>query len=116
MDLLEFNTHSFIVKIWLEEPAERVRRAKWRGHITHVPSGDRRYLKSLWEILAFIAPYMVAMGVKVNILWRAQEWLAQRRRKRFDIPPPAEAEAHSETTRGRVDEIMDHKEGVYRGT
>jgi hypothetical protein len=80
MDLLEFNTHSFIVKIWLEEPAVDNRRATWRGHITHVPSGERRYLKNLWQIVAFVAPYLIAMGVKLNLYLRIQGWL-QRRRK-----------------------------------
>ena len=75
MDLLEFNTHSFIVKIWLEEPAEGNRRGMWRGHITHVPSGERRCLKNLDDITAFIAPYLERMGVKLDLLWRAKRWL-----------------------------------------
>jgi hypothetical protein len=55
---------SFIVKIWLEETAEEAGRATWRGHITHVPSGERRYLQRLDEIARFIAPYLQAMGVR----------------------------------------------------
>ncbi len=66
MDLVEFNTHSFIVKIWLEEPADDNRKGRWRGHITHVPGGERRYLKSLSEIVAFIVPYLVSMGVRLD--------------------------------------------------
>ena len=66
MDLVEFNTHSFIVKIWLEEPADDNRKGMWRGHITHVPGGERRYLKSLSEIVAFIVPYLVSMGVRLD--------------------------------------------------
>ena len=62
MDLYEVNTHSFIVKIWLEESAEEAGRAKWRGYITHVSSGERRYLEDLNEILLFIAPYLEQMG------------------------------------------------------
>jgi hypothetical protein len=64
MDLIEFNTHSFIVKIWLEETAEEAGEATWRGHITHVPNGERRYVQDLDEITAFIAPYLERMGVK----------------------------------------------------
>jgi hypothetical protein len=75
MDLLEFNTHSFIVKVWLEETAEEAGRAVWRGHITHVPSGERRYLKALDDITAFIAPYLEKMGVKLGLFWRARRWL-----------------------------------------
>ena len=68
--MLELNTHSFIVKIWLEEPAEGGQQAKWRGHITDVPGGERRYLKDLSEIVAFIVPYLVSMGVRLNTTQR----------------------------------------------
>jgi hypothetical protein len=47
----ESNVHSFIVKLWLEESA-------WHGQITHVPSGERRYLKDLRDIVRFIKPYI----------------------------------------------------------
>ncbi len=66
MDLPESDTHSFIIKIWLEETAEEAGWAIWRGHITHVPDGKRRYLKEIDEITAFIAPYLQEMGVKLG--------------------------------------------------
>ena len=47
----ESNVHSFIVKLWLEE-------AGWHGQITHVPSGERRYLKDLRDIVTFIKPFI----------------------------------------------------------
>src|SRR6185437_10611936 len=50
----EFNVHSFIVKVWLEEEATKSSDTIWHGHITHVPSGERRYLKNLDEIALFI--------------------------------------------------------------
>jgi len=74
-DLFEVSTHPFIVKIWLEETAEEAGRATWRGHITHVPTGERRYLKGLDEITAFIAPYLEEMGVKFEMGWRVRQWL-----------------------------------------
>jgi hypothetical protein len=61
-------THSFIVKLWLEETAEEAGRDVWRGHITHVPSGERRYLKNLDAIETFIAPYLNRMGLKLDLL------------------------------------------------
>lgn len=70
MDLVEFNTHSFVVKIWLEEPADDDHKGKWRGHITHVPDGERRYLKGIGEIADFIVPYLASMGVQVDALSR----------------------------------------------
>ncbi len=66
MDPPETDTHSFIVKIWLEETVQEAGKATWRGHITHVPSGERRYLRHLGDILDFIKPYLERMGVKVR--------------------------------------------------
>ena len=57
---------SFIIKIWLEDTLDEADEATWRGHITHVPSGERRYLKSLADIGYFVARYLAAMGVKVD--------------------------------------------------
>ena len=71
----ESNAQSFIIKIWLEEPVEEAGRATWRGHITHVPSGERRYLKDLNDITAFIVPYLQQLGVKLTWRARVQQWL-----------------------------------------
>ncbi len=68
LNLFEGNTHPFIVKIWLEETAEETGRATWRGHITRVPSGERRDLDVLDDIIAFIAPYLEGMGVELGLL------------------------------------------------
>ncbi len=59
-------SHSFIVKIWLEETAVEAGQAKWRGHITHVPDGVRRYVESLDEISTFISAYLKAMEQTPN--------------------------------------------------
>jgi hypothetical protein len=71
MDLFESTTHSFIVKVWLEDGDH----PKWRGHITHVPSGERRYLENMGEITNFIAPYLEQMGVEPGLLRRVKRWL-----------------------------------------
>ncbi len=60
----EFAPQSFVLKIWLEETAEEVSQATWRGHITHVPSGERRYLQDLEGLSAFVASYLEQMGVE----------------------------------------------------
>ena len=75
MDLPEANTHSFIVRIWLEEVASATRGAKWRGHITHVPSGTRHYLKGLDDIIDFIVPYLETMGVWPRCWIRSWQWM-----------------------------------------
>ena len=79
MDVFEANTHPFIVKIWLEESAQEAGRATWRGHITHVPSGERRYVKHLDDVTSFIAPYLAGMGVEFEPTWRIRQWLKQRK-------------------------------------
>ena len=51
--------------------------AIWRGSITHVPSGERRYLHNLDDILGFIAPYLQQMGVRLGLSWRLKQWLSR---------------------------------------
>ncbi len=74
MDWLESEAQSFIVKIWVEELIGEANRSVWRGHITHVFSGRRRYLKNLDEIGDFIAPYLERWGVKLGMRWRMRRW------------------------------------------
>ncbi len=69
MDVYESAIQSFIVKIWLEGMAEETGHVVWRGHITHVPSGRRRYLTQLDGILLFIAPYLESLGVELDTCW-----------------------------------------------
>jgi hypothetical protein len=78
MDRLETTTHPFIVKIWLEETAQEAGRATWRGYITHVPSGERQFLKDLDDVGIFIAPYLEGMGVKLSFCWHLRQWLDRR--------------------------------------
>ncbi len=58
MDLPEAHTHSFVIKIWLENAAAEAEQPLWRGHITHVPSGTRRYFQDLTVITEFMQPYL----------------------------------------------------------
>lgn len=73
VELYEFNTHAFVVKIWLEEGL------RWRGHITHIPSGERRYIQDLGEIDDFILPYLEKMGIQPKALERLCRWLRRKR-------------------------------------
>jgi hypothetical protein len=70
--------HSFIIKVWLEETVAEGGKAKWRGHITHVLSGERRYLQTLSGVSAFIMPYLNRMGIRLGILRRLSGWLSQK--------------------------------------
>ena len=55
---VEQRSHSFIVKIWLEEEATEAGPPLWRGHVTHVASGVRRHIQSLGELVAILDPYL----------------------------------------------------------
>lgn len=67
MDESEFAACSFIIKIWREEPDADGGPIGWRGHITHVPSGDRRHFEDLREVPRFIVPYLKAIGIESNL-------------------------------------------------
>ena len=75
--MAEYDVQSFIVKVWVEKAARRVRRERWHGYITHVPSGERRYLKNLDGIKGFILPYVRGMGGDPLRL-RAALWLRRK--------------------------------------
>ena len=64
IDELDSFSHSFIIKIWLEETAQESGKVRWRGHITHVISGKRRYFQSLSDIDDFINPYLEDKGAE----------------------------------------------------
>jgi hypothetical protein len=74
-EMPESNVHSFIVKLWLEEGFSRKGMDGWHGQITHVPSGERRYLKDLRDIVTFIKPYI---GEANTATWVEQlrRWLS----------------------------------------
>ena len=75
MDSLEPDAQSFIVKVWVEDNAEAGGHGVLRGHITHVMSNKRHYLKNLGEIEDFISPYLEEMGVKLGVRRRIRRWL-----------------------------------------
>ena len=64
MDIPESKVHSFVVKLWLEESGDEPAKVNWHGYITHVPGGERRYVKRLSEISDFIGRYLKEMGVE----------------------------------------------------
>ncbi|HEV8430898.1 MAG TPA: hypothetical protein VGQ41_23550 [Pyrinomonadaceae bacterium] len=75
MDLTESKVHSFIVKLWLEGDTSPL---VWHGHITHVPSGARRYFKKLSEITDFIGEYIDG-NAQPDLKSRMKGWLKKRR-------------------------------------
>ena len=85
MDLLELYTHSFVIKIWLEEAAEEGIGALWRGHITHVGSNQRQYFQKLEDLVLFIWPYLEEMGAKDDQARRLLELLEQGRTASLEV-------------------------------
>ncbi len=61
-------THSFVIRIWIEETVEEAGRVIWRGSITHFPGNERRFIQELKSIEDFIAPFLEAMGVRLGLL------------------------------------------------
>ena len=54
----ESKVHSFIVKLWQDEADDETEKPVWHGYITHVPDGERRYLKRLRDVADFIARFL----------------------------------------------------------
>ncbi len=75
LDSLESTSQSFIVKVWVEESVGKDGPGVWHGHITHVSSGKRLYLKNLDAIRDFIAPHLEKMGVELDKRWSIRNWL-----------------------------------------
>ena len=82
MEFPEASIDSFILKIWLEETIAEAGQTIWRGHITHVASGERHYLQGLDEIAVFILPYLEEMGIKFGFYWQLKQWLTHRKIER----------------------------------
>lgn len=49
---------SFIVRVWREESGSQARPTVWRGHITCIPDGPRRYFANLSEISGWIREHL----------------------------------------------------------
>lgn len=75
MDLSESTLHSFIIKLWLEADCSKSEPNVWRGYITHVPTGERRYLKRLSDITDFVQEYLDDRRGRKDLRSRARNWL-----------------------------------------
>lgn len=85
MDSIDSNTHSFIIKVWLEEVNDITSQIIWRGHITHVQDGKRRYVDDFDGMKRFIEVYLKDMGVECSTSRRVALWfrrLALRLKRR----------------------------------
>jgi hypothetical protein len=73
----ELHRQSFIVRVWLEESAGPAGDSSWQGSITHVPSGEHKYISQLDDVTSFIAQYVNATGAQAEKqAWRGwRHWL-----------------------------------------
>lgn len=73
-------SHSFVVKIWARDVENPLQEGAWRGRVTHVRSGERRYVQNLLQIPAFLMPYVRQMGGPVDLQTRLCLWWASSMR------------------------------------
>ena len=85
MEWITSESHTFVIRLWLEESSWESNSPSWRGHITHYPSGNRRYVSDLDEIAAFILLFLEEMGVAGKSANRAPP--AEASRKPHQIAP-----------------------------
>ena len=64
MTIIEEPRLAFIIRIWREMYEDRANAYSWRGYITHVPSGEKKYLVDLGDLSRFIEPYLFDIGVE----------------------------------------------------
>lgn len=57
-EAMDASIFSYVVRIWKEELASEKRQTVWRGHITPIPEGKRRYFSDINEIPALIAAHL----------------------------------------------------------
>jgi len=81
MDERELVAQSFVVKIWLEELDGETGRSIWRGRVTHVPSGEHHNFSDFAVLVATIATYLEAPGIKAAARPPSRSILSWWRRK-----------------------------------
>jgi hypothetical protein len=79
MNLPENNRWVFIIRIWREPREIEGALPEWRGVIESTHDNQRRYLKSLDEIIGFILPYLEKMGVKLEKDRWLKQWLERQK-------------------------------------
>ena len=70
--------HTFIVRLWFEPNDIDNTAPQWRGVIENVQNSNRRYLRELNEITAFIEPYLKKMGVAISRPKKPRKWFFRR--------------------------------------
>ena len=74
MASIQEKDQTFIVRLWIEPDGGDNTVSQWRGVIENVQNGNRRYLRDLDQITAFIAPYLERMGVAISSPRKWRKW------------------------------------------
>ena len=67
MNSFEANSHSFILRFWVEPREIKDDRPVWRGVVEHVSTGKKMYLKNLEEIKVFINSYLGTIDESLQV-------------------------------------------------
>jgi hypothetical protein len=57
------STHTFVLRIWKESRELDGALPEWRGSIEHVANQERRFVRTLQDVILFIASYIEHMGI-----------------------------------------------------
>jgi hypothetical protein len=69
---VEPRTVSFVVKITVDDCVGEPDEIAWHGMVTHVPSGEKRYVKNLAEMEHYIAAHLERLGVPLEAVQRSR--------------------------------------------
>lgn len=85
MERFETQSHSFVIRLWLEETIEADGQATLRGHVSNVSNGRQGYVQSVEDIVLFMAPYLESMGIQLSWSLRIKRWLRKQKRRLIDL-------------------------------
>lgn len=79
---VEADAHSFVIRLWLEDlaPGAIGNKVRWRGHVTHVMSGERRHVEDWVSVIDFVFSHFEDADVQLPFYWRVWQWLHRFRR------------------------------------
>lgn len=76
----ETSIHSFVVRIWLEEPDQETKLPVWDGQITLVATGEQVRFKDLDTMSKVVAAHLSSLGVDPGFKWRLLSKLDELKR------------------------------------
>jgi hypothetical protein len=59
-------THSFVLRCWLEPREIESAEPLWRGEVEHVPTGERVFFRSFVELKRFLSSYLPGIAEAIE--------------------------------------------------